>query len=85
MCTSAGHIVEFPGVCSAELAMADGSYRAAALKTVAYATSFQQHRANAELAALHDVEGCCYFSQCLAVFVQGGEDNQSQRLIILSE
>ena len=73
------------GICSVEMAMTDGTVRAAAWKVLPYDTARQQFAANAELAALRDAEGCCYLGQCLAVFKHASVGGNGQSLSILLE
>lgn len=65
--------------------MKDSTVVPAALKRVAYNTSWEQRIANAELAGLRDCEGCDQLIQCLAVFQQHSPDDDKQYLCILLE
>ena len=71
--------------CSAEVMMKDGTIRPAAVKRVWYDSSEEQLRANAELAALRDAEGCPHLGQCLGVYPLRTRDPNWQHLFIVLE
>ena len=75
----------WPCQCSAEVAMADGTVQAAALKKVAYSHPVHQYAFNAELAALRDAEGCPHLGQCIAVFKHEDKNEGGSCLSILLE
>ena len=65
--------------------MEDGTVHAAALKWANYTTAEEQLKANAELAALQDAEGCPCLNQCLAVFIHQDKRSGNQHLMMLLE
>ena len=65
--------------------MNNGAVYPAALKQVRYDSATDQLRANAELAALRDAEGCPHLGQCLGVYPLRTRDPNWQHLFIVLE
>ena len=65
--------------------MNNGAVYPAALKQVRYDSATDQLRANAELAALRDAEGCSLLGQCLGIFTYQHSRDNKQYLAMLLE
>ena len=55
-------------LCSVEILRQSGVVEPGAMKRLKYGTPWEQLKANCELAALKDAEGCSHLVQILAVF-----------------
>ena len=67
---------------SCQIAMADGTVEAGALKTLAYYCKPARHNGGAELAGLWAALGKPHLVQCLAAFQYQGADNRQCLAIV---
>ena len=72
-------------VCSGEMLMDDDQVLPVAIKELPYESEEDQYRANAELAALSDSQGCPYLAQCYAAFDGTSAVDQTDVIYIVME
>ena len=72
-------------LCSVEILCQSGMVEPGAMKRLKYGTPWEQLKANCELAALKDAEGCSHLVQILAVFDYWCPTDQQRYLYIATK
>ena len=72
-------------VYSGEILMEDDRELPVAIKELPHQSELDEYRANAELAALSDCQGCPHLAQCHAAFEGTSTENQADMLFIAME